>query len=35
MAAAGSFTGSAGALAHLTPRPTQTLFHKHYLTITI
>ncbi len=33
MAAAGSFTGSAGALAHLTPRPTQTLFNDNYLTI--
>ena len=33
MAAAGSFTGSAGALAHLTPRPTQTLFNDNYLTL--
>ena len=31
--AAGSFTGSAGALAHLTPRPTQTLFNDNYLTL--
>ena len=29
-----SFTGSAGALAHLTPRPTQTLFNDNYLTLT-
>ena len=34
MAANGSFTGSAGALAHLTPRPTQTLFNDNYLTLT-
>jgi len=33
MAAAGSFTGSAGALAHLIPRPTQTLFQDNYLTL--
>ena len=33
MPAAGSFTGSAGALAHLTPRPTQTLFNDNYLTL--
>ena len=33
MAAAGSFTGSAGALAHLTPRPTQALFNDNYLTL--
>ena len=33
MAAAGSFTGSAGALAHLVPRPTQTLFQDNYLTL--
>ena len=33
MAAAGSFTGSAGALAHLTPRPTQTLFNDNYLSL--
>jgi hypothetical protein len=33
MAANGSFTGSAGALAHLTPRPTQTLFNDNYLTL--
>ncbi len=31
--AAGSFTGSADALAHLTPRPTQTLFNDNYLTL--
>ena len=31
--AAGEFTGSAGALAHLTPRPTQTLFNDNYLTL--
>ena len=31
--AAGDFTGSAGALAHLTPRPTQTLFNDNYLTL--
>jgi hypothetical protein len=30
---AGSFTGSAGALAHLTPRPTQTLFNDNYLSL--
>ena len=30
---AGSFTGSAGALAHLTPRPTQTLFNDNYLAL--
>ena len=30
----GSFTGSAGALAHLTPRPTQTLFNDNYLSLT-
>tara|TARA_R110001632_G_scaffold164828_2_gene283343 strand:+ start:5956 stop:7368 length:1413 start_codon:yes stop_codon:yes gene_type:complete len=29
-----AFTGSAGALAHLTPRPTQTLFNDNYLTLT-
>ena len=29
----GSFTGSAAALAHLTPRPTQTLFNDNYLTL--
>jgi hypothetical protein len=29
----GSFTGSAGALAHLTPRPTQTLFNDNYLSL--
>ena len=34
MAANGSFTGSAGALAHLTPRPTQTLFNDNYLSLT-
>ncbi len=34
MAANGSFTGSTGALAHLTPRPTQTLFNDNYLTLT-
>ena len=34
MPAAGSFTGSAGALAHLTPRPTQTLFNDNYLSLT-
>jgi hypothetical protein len=28
-----SFTGSAGALAHLTPRPTQTLFNDNYLSL--
>ena len=33
MAANGSFTGSAGALAHLTPRPTQTLFNDNYLSL--
>ena len=33
MAANGSFTGSAGALAHLTPRPTQSLFNDNYLTL--
>ena len=33
MAIAGSFTGSAGALAHLTPRPTQTLFNDNYLSL--
>jgi len=33
MAAAGSFTGSAGALAHLVPRPTQNLFQDNYLTL--
>ncbi len=33
MAANDSFTGSAGALAHLTPRPTQTLFNDNYLTL--
>ena len=33
MAAQGSFTGSAGALAHLTPRPTQTLFNDNYLAL--
>ena len=32
--ALGSFTGSAGALAHLTPRPTQTLFNDNYLSLT-
>ena len=31
--ALGSFTGSAGALAHLTPRPTQTLFNDNYLSL--
>ena len=31
--AIGSFTGSAGALAHLTPRPTQTLFNDNYLSL--
>ena len=31
---AGSFTGSTGALAHLTPRPTQTLFNDNYLSLT-
>ena len=30
---AGDFTGSAGALAHLTPRPTQTLFNDNYLSL--
>jgi len=30
---AGSFTGSVGALAHLTPRPTQTLFNDNYLAL--
>lgn len=30
---AGSFTGSTGALAHLTPRPTQTLFNDNYLSL--
>jgi hypothetical protein len=30
---AGSFTGSAGALDHLTPRPTQTLFNDNYLSL--
>jgi hypothetical protein len=30
---AGGFTGSAGALAHLTPRPTQTLFNDNYLSL--
>ena len=34
MAANGSFTGSAQALAHLTPRPTQTLFNDNYLSLT-
>ncbi len=34
MAANGSFTGSAGALAHLTPRPTQALFNDNYLSLT-
>ena len=29
----GSFTGSAAALAHLTPRPTQTLFNDNYLAL--
>lgn len=33
MAANGSFTGSAQALAHLTPRPTQTLFNDNYLSL--
>ena len=28
-----AFTGSAGALAHLTPRPTQTLFNDNYLSL--
>ena len=31
--ALGSFTGSTGALAHLTPRPTQTLFNDNYLSL--
>ena len=31
---AGSFSGSTGALAHLTPRPTQTLFNDNYLSLT-
>ena len=30
---ANGFTGSAGALAHLTPRPTQTLFNDNYLSL--
>ena len=30
---AGQFSGSAGALAHLTPRPTQTLFNDNYLSL--
>ena len=30
---AGGFTGSVGALAHLTPRPTQTLFNDNYLSL--
>ncbi len=30
----GEFTGSAQALAHLTPRPTQTLFNDNYLSLT-
>jgi len=30
---AGSLTGSAGALSHLTPRPTQTLFNDNYLAL--
>ena len=30
---AGSFTGSAVALAHLTPRPTQNLFNDNYLSL--
>ena len=30
---AGQFAGSAGALAHLTPRPTQTLFNDNYLSL--
>ena len=30
---AGSFTGSVGALAHLTPRPTQSLFNDNYLSL--
>ena len=29
----GSFTGSVAALAHLTPRPTQTLFNDNYLAL--
>ena len=29
----GSFTGSAAALAHLTPRPTQNLFNDNYLSL--
>lgn len=29
----GQFAGSAGALAHLTPRPTQTLFNDNYLSL--
>ncbi len=29
----GEFKGSAGALAHLTPRPTQTLFNDNYLSL--
>ena len=33
MAANGSFTGSAEALAHLTPRPTQALFNDNYLSL--
>ena len=33
MAANGSFTGSASALAHLTPRPTQALFNDNYLSL--
>ena len=33
MAANGSFTGSPQALAHLTPRPTQTLFNDNYLSL--
>ena len=30
---AGQFSGSAGALAHLTPRPTQALFNDNYLSL--
>ena len=33
MAQAGSFTGSASALAHLTPRPVKGLFGDNYLSI--
>ena len=30
---AGSFTGSTGALAHLTPRPTQILSNDNYIPV--